>query len=235
MMTRSLARFLFCTTLGIGMLACQAASSGNPSLHDAWFGAPKTQGSHWNREPQLDRMVAGVELTGMPRAKVLDLFGQPGYSVENYPGHSRIDEYRLSAGNDKNFRIDYNAEGNVTGDFIESSPCNCPLCTTKAPLLSAAVLKKNGLLQDQPPSQNLTVTAFEKKLGSQGQLDLSHNVVGGQMWLNYSETWRISDTPNQFLIADGHVPARTAPTNEIGDKLIESWALVSFAPECLAQ
>jgi hypothetical protein len=232
---RSFARFLFCTTFGIGLLACQAASSGNLSLHDAWLGAPKIQGSHWNREPQLDRMVAGVELTGMPRAKVLDLFGQPGYSAENYPGPSRIDEYRLSARNDKTFRIDYNAEGHVTEDSVESSPCNCPLCTTKAPPLSVAVLRKKGLLRDEPPSENITVAAFEKKLGGQGQLDLSHNVVGGQVWLNYSETWRISDTPNQFLIADGHVPARTAPTDEISDKLIESWALVAFAPECLAQ
>jgi hypothetical protein len=72
-------------------------------------------------------------------------------------------------------------------------------------------------------------------LGRPGKVDLSRNSVGGQLWLNYSEVWRVYGAPNQFLLADGHVPARDAPNGEIRDKRVGSWALISFAPECLAK
>jgi hypothetical protein len=231
-------RFVFITISCLCVLACKGTSQDGLSPRDAWLQAPKSQGAHWNREPQLDRIVAGIKLEGMTRAKVLSLLGQPGYSQHDYPGPTRVDGYRLSAKNDKTFRVDYDREDKVTGDMIDSGPCNCPFCTTSAPVLPAAVLNKSGLMDarryEYVPS-DLTVAVFEKKLGGPGQRDSSLNTVGGQVWLGYSDTWRISGSPNQFLIADGHVPARTAPAGEISDKPVESWAVVSFAPECLAE
>jgi hypothetical protein len=79
------------------------------------------------------------------------------------------------------------------------------------------------------------MSALEKLLGRPGQLYLSHDRTGGQMWLNYSETWRVSGAAHQFLIATGHSPARDAPMDAIADKPAYSWALVSIAPDCLAK
>ena len=79
----------------------------------------------------------------------------------------------------------------------------------------------------------LTMAVLDKKLGHTGKIDSSRNVVGGQVWFNYSETWRVEGSPNQFLIADGHVTWRSAPTDEVADKPVGAWALITFAPECL--
>jgi len=220
----------------IGFLACKEPQSDAASAREAWLRAPSLHGLFWNREPQLDHMVAGVKLEGMTRAEMLSLFGEPGYSQVTYPGATRFDQYRLSAKNSQNFRIDYDYDGKVRENMIESSPCTCRLCAADAPAVSNAVLQKSGLLggkRDDTVPLSLIMAKLDKKLGHAGKIDSSRNVMGGQVWFDYSETWRIDGSPNQFLIADGHVPWRDAPTDRVDDKPVESWAAITFAPECL--
>src|SRR5580704_15126730 len=108
----------------------------------------------------------------MPRAKVLELLGQPGYSVENYPERGRIEEYRLSAANDQKFRVDYDSGDAVTGYFVESLPCGCDICTPGAPMLAIGVLDKSRLTKIARPEGGLTMSAFESMLDRPGQLRL---------------------------------------------------------------
>src|SRR5271155_1996277 len=80
--------------------ACiQPPRSSDASLPSLWLQAPKSQGAHWDRLALLQRMAARVNLVGMPRAKVLDLFGQPGRADDTYPWRTKMDFYRLSAAN----------------------------------------------------------------------------------------------------------------------------------------
>ncbi len=219
----------------ICVLACGVARSDDASLRNDWLQAPKTQGANWNRAPLMERLMKGLDMTGMPRAKVLALLGPAGYTAEDYPGPSRIEIYRLSAANDKSLRVDYDSADKVLGYFVESSACSCDACAAGAPVLPSAVLDKSGLTRTTAAQRSLTMSAFEKLVGRPGQLNLSHNQVGGQMWLNYSETWRVGGAPHQFLIVDGHTPARDGPMDAIADKPAYSWALVSIAPDCIAK
>jgi hypothetical protein len=230
-----MSRVSFLTTFLICAIVYGAAGSDDISLRNAWLQAPKSQGANWTRVALLGQLMAGVKLDGVPRTKVVGLFGQPGYSAESYPERSKIEVYRLSAANDRSFRVDYDSGNRVTGYFVDNSPCSCDTCTAGVPVLSAAVLDKSGLMRTAPRQGRLTMSAFERMLGQRGQVQLSHNRVGGQMWLNYTETWRVGSASHQFLMVWGHTPARDAPTDAIGDKFVESWALVSFMPECLAK
>jgi hypothetical protein len=174
-------------------------------------------------------MVARMNLVGMPRAKVLDLFGQPGRADETYPWRTRMDFYRLSAANDQSYRIDYDASDVVTSDSVESAPCHCDFCTAAAPLAQA------GFIPSAPTNGGLTLSAFEVLVGVAGKRDVSQHVAGGRVWLSYTETWRVDGPPQRFLIASGHIPLTDAPTFEVGDKSIDDWTLVSYSPACLAQ
>jgi hypothetical protein len=227
--------FALVTALCLGVFASRGASQDNLSPRDAWLQAPKLHGAHWDREAALKRLLSGAKLEGMSRTQALSLLGAPGYSAKIYPGGERTDEYRLSAANEKSFRIDYNAKGSLTGEFIEDSPCECPLCHADVPAISAAMVEKGGLPRGEFLTETITMATVEKKLGSKGEIHLVDSQAGGQMWLNYSETWRISDAPGRFLIVDGHVPLRSAPTRKIGDQPLGSWAMVSYTLECLAQ
>ena len=220
-------------TLLLCVVTCGAASPDNPALRAEWLQAPKTQAANWDREPLLDKLVAGSNLNGYSRARVLGIFGQPGYSADLISDQGRMDEYRLSAANDKAFRIDYDADNKVTSYMVEASGCQCPLCAADAPVLSEAVLKNSSLMRASTSPGSFTMAELEKILGRAGKVDLAHNTVGGQVWLDYSETWHLEGQPHQFLIVDGHTPARDAPMDEFRDKTALSWATVNFAPECL--
>jgi len=178
----------------------------------------------------LDRLVAKIDLNGYARAKVLSLFGQPGYSEERYPGRGRADEYRLSAANGKDLRIDCDADNKVSSYFVDAIGCKCPLCDSAAPEIPLSVFKNSKLMQASTSPGSFTMAGFESTLGSQGEIVLARNLAGARVWLNYAETWRLGGEPNQFLIASGHTPS----TDVIGNRTVDSWAVVSFAPECLA-
>jgi hypothetical protein len=62
----------------------------------------------------------------MTREELRRRLGAPGIAEAIYfPGEGPqggIDFYRLSAKNEDSFRVDYDAEGKVTGNVIEASP-----------------------------------------------------------------------------------------------------------------
>ena len=224
------------------LAACAACSTGDSrvSVRDAWLQAPKSRWPRWNREPQLDRLLAGVKVQGMTRTQVIGLLGKPGHAAADYPGPTRQDEYRLSAANFKAYRIDYDQDDKAVEGMIEDGACECPFCTANAPVVSGAVLEKSSLLKktelSTPPQfQALTLTKLDKLLGSEGERHSSNHPAGGQVWFNYSEVWRVSGAANQFFFAEGHVPFRDVEMGQIGKLRVDSWTLISYAPDCLAE
>jgi hypothetical protein len=229
-----ISRVIFRTTILTSVLVCCAADPDDASLRQAWLQAPHSQGAKWDRTALLKRMVAGRDMVGTPRAKVLEMFGPPGYSAQTYPGSSRMEFYRLSTANEEKLRLDY--DGNtVTSYLIDAIPCSCDSCAGAAPLLTEEALSKSGLIRATRLEKTLTMQEFEKLVGRPGELRRASSTAGGQAWLNYTEIWRVGAEPHRFLMVDGHVPLRSAPTQAVGDKPVLSWALVSFSPGCLAK
>jgi hypothetical protein len=102
------------------------------------------------------------------------------------------------------------------------------------------VLRGSGLLNkgDGFVPAGLTMGQIEKKLGGRGRVQTSRNVVGGQVWFGYSETWRISGQTGEWFEADGHASWRNAPDDSadtVSKQQVESWSVMTFAPDCLAQ
>ena len=147
-----------------------------------------------------------------------------------------MDFYRLSMANIESLRFDYESGNAVTRYSVQGSACNCEACNAAAPLLTSAALKKSGLMRTAAREKTLTMSEFEKLAGRAGDLDRSRQTTGGQVRPNYTETWRVDPAPYRFLeFVDGHVPSAPAPTQEVGDKPVQSWALISWAPGCLAK
>ncbi len=111
------------------------------------------------------------------------------------------------------------------------------MCRADAPAATMAAVQESGLLAkgDGYVPAGLTMGGIEKKLGVSGKIHTSRPVMGGQVWFNYTETWRIGDQPGQWFLADGHVTWRNAPDDSVGNQPVQSWAIVTFAPDCLAQ
>lgn len=193
-------------------------------------------GDGWNREQFIDPILNGSRIEGMPRNKVLNLFGNPGYSAVNYPGTTRIDQYRLSAKNDRVFRIEYDREGNVEYDSVEDRPCDCPICRADAPAASLETIQHAGLLQQREFNDgSFTISKLEKQLGKAGSWNSDQSSVGGMVWFTFSDTWRIADRQDHYFIADGHVPWRSLNIEKAKDSRVGSWAVVTYAPGCLAK
>lgn len=228
-------RVIFQATILVSVLGCRAGRPDDASLRKAWLHAPDSQGAKWNRMALVKQMVASAGMVGTPRANVLEMFGPPGYTAEIYPGGRRMDFYRLSMANLESLRFDYESGNAVTRYWVQGSACNCDLCNAEAPPLTTAALSESGLIRTAPQEKTLTMSEFEKLVGNAGEPSLSHQTAGGQVWLNYTETWRVGAAPYRFLLVDGHVPLSSAPTQEVGDKPVLSWALISFAPGCLAK
>jgi hypothetical protein len=146
-----------------------------------------------------------------------------------------MEEYRLSSGNQTAFRVDYDRSGKVTEDSIDGSPCQCPACQADAPLLTETALDKSGLLQMEGGGPGLTLEEAAKRLGLPGHRSSMQTTAGGQVWLRYSETWRMDGSSNSYFVVDGGVPYRNAHLNDLDKEPVESWAIVAFAPDCLAQ
>jgi hypothetical protein len=222
------AAFLICIFVG------GAAISDDVSLRTAWLQAPKSQGANWNRTPQLDHLLGGVNLDGMTRAKVLNLLGPPGYSQQDYPDGIRVDFYRLSAVNNQSLRIDYESPNQVTQFAIDYTPCDCKLCAADAPVLAGSVLARDRSRLTTQAQNDLTMSALEKMMGLVGRRSHSIDMMGGQAWLNFEEVWRMDSSPYLFLIVSGSIPASQAPEDTIGSQKIGSLSLISIWPECLA-
>jgi hypothetical protein len=91
-------------------------------------------------------------------------------------------------------------------------------CAASAPLLTAGTLNKSGLIRTIRPEKTLTISELEKLVGSAGKLSRSRQTVGGQVWLSYTETWRVGAAPYRLLMVDGNVPLSSAPTQEVDGK-----------------
>lgn len=230
---------------GLSVLTClgsQPRKNVPPEI--LWKIAPG-MGDYWNREQHLPAIFAKRRLEDMSRRDVLRLLGQPGYSAVIYPGNTRIDIYRLSAKNDRSYRIDYEPDskyvddGKAHGNVIESGPCSCPTCATDAPSVLMETVHKTGLLNlenDATVPPNLKMSTLETQLGS-GRIRSSRNMAGGMVWFNYSETWRIEKdgSPSQYFLADGHVPWRDAPNDDISGQHVGGWSVITFSPNCLTK
>ena len=230
-----MSRVILRTTILTSVLVCRAADPEDASLRNEWLQAPISQGAKWNRTALLERIVTGVDMVRTPARGVLEMFGPPGYSAAIYPGDSRMDFYRLSAANDESLRFDYESGNVVTRYSVEASGCSCQSCNARAALYRGSFERKRITSLTAPREKTLTMTEFEKLVGRAGDRTRFRQNAGGQVWLNYTETWRVSPPPFRFLVLDGHVPLRSAPTEDVGDKPVLSWALISFAPGCLAK
>lgn len=123
----------------------------------------------------------------------------------------------------------------MVSDWIDGVPCTCYVCPADAPLLSAAVLDKSGLLRTSSWQNPHTMSAVDKILGRPGQVQLSHSMLGQRAWLNYTETWRMGGAQHQFLAVGGRVGLSEAPSDAISNQPADEWSLITFMPGCLAK
>jgi hypothetical protein len=97
-----------------------------PFSLEAWQQAADSKAPEWSRRDLLDQFAATTTINGMTREELRRRLGAPGIAEAIYfPGEGPqggIDFYRLSAKNEDSFRVDYDAEGKVTGNVIEASP-----------------------------------------------------------------------------------------------------------------
>jgi hypothetical protein len=226
------------------MVSYAAPPANDASPREAWLRAPLAQGQSWSREAPLKRLAAETKFAGMTRQRIIDLLGAPGFASEDYdtPGAGRtgrIDVYRLSSKNDRSFRIDYDSRDRATGDFIEQEPCSCDACTVHAPavplrILTMTILKKDAARE----GRTITIPQLETLLGRSGQRSFSQHVVGGRVWVDYTDVWSIAGSEHRFLIASGHQPAGRpsgdSPFGSLGGLPVDSWSLIYMAPGCLA-
>jgi hypothetical protein len=225
------------------MVSYASPPADDASSREDWLRAPQAQGQSWSREAALKRLATTTKFAGMTRPRIIDLLGAPGYASEDYyPGAGRtgrIDVYRLSSKNNRSFRIDYNSSDRATGDFIEQEPCGCDSCNSHAPavplrILTTTILKKDAAKQ----GQTITIPQLETLLGRSGQRSFLQQVVGGRVWVDYTDVWSIAGSEHRFLIASGHQPSGEptgdSPFGSLGGMPVDSWSLIYMAPGCLA-
>jgi hypothetical protein len=98
----------------------------------AWRQAPNSYSPFWSRKGLLEQLAAKTMFLGLERERVIALLGSPGKAVKfYYPASGAVgsaDIYRLSASNDRSFRIDYDIDGKVARDVVDTSPCECRGC-----------------------------------------------------------------------------------------------------------
>lgn len=185
----------------------------------------------------LKPLATEHDLKGMTRREVIALLGEPGYADESYfDGHLdyRIDLYGLSAKNDKSLRVDYDRGDKVTAYDVEGPPCACPDCADVGPdkivpmeTLSRAVLTKHR----ETSNEEITIAQLEARLGRPGQRSSMMNQVGGQVWVNYEDIWRIANSDHRFFLASGHAPRTQWKSFEDAGML--SYSVISLTLECL--
>jgi hypothetical protein len=231
-----IASFLAADSLSLSVTAAQDSQLREQSRKN-WMDAPHSGGPRWNRQKLLQDIMKDVKIYGLTRSDILKMLGAPGFASEDFPGNVRIDEWRLSAENTSVFRVDYDSDARVTDSVVDGESCACPACSVAASAISEIDLKRTGLLDLTKASEfnSLTVSELDRKLGKPGSVEISQSTAGGQVWQNYSDTWRLKDLANGFFIADGHQPFRDSLESGVGNRRIESWSLVTYAPDCLAQ
>jgi hypothetical protein len=215
-----------------------AVAADNPSPRESWLRAPYAQAKAWSREASLSRLASATKFIGMTRQQLIELLGEPGFADEEYElgaGRTgRIDSYRLSSKNDRSFRIDYDSGDRATGDMIEEGPCRCADCNSQAPSVPLKVLNMTILKKDTARvGQSLTIGRLESLLGQSGKISLSQQTAGGQVWMDYDDTWSIAGSEHRFLMVSGHRPARDWQIGDNAGLPVYSYSVISMAPGCL--
>jgi hypothetical protein len=212
------------------------AEEPRPFSTSAWQQAADPSLPDWSRRDLLQRFAAGTTMEGMPRDDLLRRLGAPGIAEEiYYPGQGlggRIDFYRLSAKNEDSFRVDYDEQSKVTGDAIEASPCVCTICKGAAQATSVAAEKLDAVLKPAADgkSASLDFAALEHLIGA-GARFRDETPTGGQMWVSYTEVWRLAGEDGAFFIAAGRDPRTEQKTFDAAS--VADYALVREWPECL--
>ena len=206
----------------------------------AWRNAPNQDPQDWSRESLLAGLPSLEQMQQQARATIIARLGMPGISYELYtPGmgrQARLDIYRLSAKNDRVFRIDYDAKDRLKSDEVESSSCGCPLCSqvpadTNA-IVAMRVLARTALMGSGPYPAVTTRRQVEVLLGHAGQPHSVIEQIGGQAWVDYSDIWRIAGAGERFFIASGYVTVRDRETREDAELPITSYAIATVGPDC---
>lgn len=225
------------------MSLCVAADNGAAPHRfstEAWQRAATSGAQDWSREAMLKSLPADAIRPGMSRAQIVALLGPPGYANADYRlgvgVTSRIDVYRLSGRNDRSYRIDYDGQDRLIMHAIDESPCDCDLCTDRAPAVpfaavDRAVLNKTALRE----GTQLTIGQLESRIGRPGQRIVDRGVSGGQMWVNYVDIWRVTGGEPHYLFASGHRPARDWKFGALDNEPLDSYDLVTMFPQCLAR
>ena len=177
------------------------------------------------------------------RATIIAHLGTPGISYELYaPGKGRqrrLDLYRLSAKNDRVYRVIYDAEDRVDREDVDTGPCRCALCSQASPDEHAAVTMEvlaRVVLVPNPGTSSFTTKGRVDGLVVQpGRPYATTDQAGGQAWSNYGEVWRIAGTASRFFIASGSVPVRDRETRPDAELPIHSYTIVTAGPECSSQ
>jgi TPR repeat protein len=219
---------------------------------EAWRQAPLSS-PDWSREQMVRQFVDAFKTldqpayvmapTGLDRARVLSLLGQPGHSDEEYDLHGglrgSVDEYRLSARNDHLYQIEYDANRKVVGGIILSDGCNLDLSSfDDAPAIMKQTLDRfatesasKGMAMDSKP---MTIAQFEAWVGTPGKHLSSSYTAGGQLWNGYEVWWRVADNSHRYLTASGSVANRDWKEDKFGEETINGYDVVTLLPDCLA-
>jgi hypothetical protein len=243
MSTRSFAQLAPVLLLGLfPVSSLHAQNMATTVTLETWQRAADPHTPGWSREVLLGTMLKATRVEALDRQQMLAMLGPPGFASESYyPGQglvARIDHYRLSAKNNRSYRVDYDPSGKVLNNAIEGSPCACPLCrglfdNTDIIVEDAAV---TDLLTDKIVSddhRNILVTELEQLVGHAGKRSSASSTVGGQVWRNYQVTWRISGGGGEhFLVGSGRVAEHAWQSYE--DARVESYELITLTAECEA-
>ena len=206
----------------------------------AWRDAPSRDPRNWSREPLLAGLPGLAQMQTQDRAAIIARLGMPGNSDELYtPGmgrQSRLDIYRLSARNDRVFRIDYDAKDRLKSDAVEASACGCPLCS-EVPAKAGATLAMDTLAHSVLTGSGdvatpATKSQVERLLGHGGHSYAAIHQAGGQAWAGYGEVWRIAGPGERFFIASGDVTARDRAARPDAQLPITGYAIITVGPDC---
>lgn len=215
-----------------------AAPSTLAELLDAWMQTADAASNTWSREALLSQIL-GRSRVGT-RDEMIGVLGPPNDTLELYhTGYGlidRFDTYRLSAKNDRSYRLTYRPTGELDSQRIESLPCGCPKCDNAGKLASAAISAQTAddflaALNDKPASPEMLSEA-EQTLGRTGvkQTDLGVQ-MGGHVWANFEVIWPIADHGHRFLIASGSLPMNSYSADT--DLPITDYSLETVSDECL--
>jgi hypothetical protein len=191
----------------------------------------------------LEKLASTTKFSGMTRQQVIALMGTPDATNDVYywgDGRTdRVDSYNLSPSKDRILDINYDSRDVVTSYGVSSRSCGCPECSAEAPATTFEIVNKQLFRKDAAQAgKSLTIAQLDSMVGQPGKRSFSQNVVGGRVWTNYTEIWRIAGNEHRFLVASGHRGGAMDPEflhTGPGGLSILSYSLLSLSPRCFGR